>query len=154
MNRMLWTVALAACMAAVPVATATAAEVAVAPVAGAPVKLADAFDRGAVEVSVYVVPGFGDGRRLRVALKNLTADRLRVTIPAGASALEVGDPLPALYLYAGTARTLSLAPGKYADPVDIDQTGTLRALDGTFWLWVKDGKPQFRGQITTGNVTP
>jgi hypothetical protein len=144
--------AFAACVTAAPVATAT--DLAPAPVPNAPVPLANAYRSGAVEVSVYVVPGSGDGRQLRVALKNRTSERLRVGIPAGAITLEVGEPLPALYLYSAAARSLALAPGKYADPLDLDQTGTLRALDGTFWLSVDDGKPQFRGQVTTGPVTP
>ncbi len=41
-----------------------------------------------------------------------------------------------------------------ADAIDLTQTGTLRALDGQFWLSVKDGRPQFRGSITTGRVEP
>ncbi len=120
----------------------------------APVPITDAYASGAVEVSVYVVPGYGDGRKLRVALKSRTGAPLRVRIPAGAITLDVGEPIPTLYLNSAAARTLALTPAKYADPLDLEQTGILRALDGTFRLYVDDGKPQFRGQATTGRVAP
>lgn len=150
MGRIVRTLAFAACMAAA--LASRAADVAGMPAGSAAMPLADAYARGAVEVSVYVVPGYGDGRKLRVALKNRTGARLRVVIPAGALALDAGDPIPALYLYAASARTLALVPGRFSDPLDLAQTGTLRALDGTFWLYVDDGKPQFRGEVTTGRV--
>lgn len=152
MNRIVIAVALAAC--AMLAAASRAAEIAPAPAAAASVPITDAYASGAVEVSVYVVPGYGDGRKLRLAFRNRTADRLRVTVPKGAVELVVGEPIPALYVYSPTARTLSLPPGRFADPLDLAQTGTLRALDGTFWLYVDGGKPQFRGEITTGNVGP
>jgi len=152
MDRIVKTLAFAACMTAA--LAGRAAGVAIAPAANATVSLGDAYAKGAVEVSVYVVPGYGDGRKLRVALKNRTSAPMRVAVPSGAIALDVGEPIPTLYLYSARARTLALVPGKFADPLDLAQTGTLRALDGTFWLYVDDGKPQFRGEITTGAVTP
>lgn len=152
MNRGIAALALAACMTAA--AGGRAADVAVAAASTAPVSIADAYASGAIEVSVHVVPGYGDGRKLRIALRNRTGARMRVNIPAAAIALDVGDPLPALYLYSPHARTLALAPGKFADPLDLTQTGTLRALDGTFILFVDGGKPQFRGEVTTGQVAP
>jgi hypothetical protein len=152
MGRIRTAFALAACIAAAP-GTAAAAGAVAAP-AKAPVPLAQAFAGGAVELSVHVVPGYGDGRKVRVAVRNRTSAPLRVGIPAGSIALEVGDPLPTLYLYSAAARTLALAPGKVADPVDLAQTGTRRALDGTFRLFVDDGKPQFRGEATLGDVPP
>ena len=152
MNRIVTAVALAAC--AMLATESRAAEIAPAPAAAAAVPIADAYASGAVEVSVYVVPGYGDGRKLRIAFRNRTANRLRVTVPKGAIELDVREPMPTLYLYSPAARTLSLSPGKFADPLDLVQIGTLRALDGTFWLHVDAGKPQFRGQVTTGNVGP
>lgn len=118
------------------------------------VALADAFRAGAVELSVWVVPGTGDGRSLRVGLRNRTPQPLRVAIPAGATALDVGEPIGTLHVKSSTRRTLSIAPGATAGPVTLAQTGARRATDGTFTLWVADGKPEFRGQVTTGSVTP
>lgn len=151
MHRIVTMLAFAACLAG---PAGAGAEATVAPAADAVVALSDAYARGAVEVSVYVVPGYGDGRKLRVALASRTGTRMRVAIPAGAITLDVGEPLPALYLYSPRARTVTLAPGKFSDPVDLAQTGMLRALDGTFWLYADDGKPQFRGEVTTGKVAP
>ncbi len=152
MHRIVTTLALAGWLAAGSVG-ARADAVSAAP-SNAPVPITDAYASGAVEVSVYVVPGYGDGRKLRVAFKSRTGTPLRVRIPASAIALDVGEPIPTLYLYSTAARTLTLAPGKYTDPLDLEQTGTLRALDGTFWLYVDNGKPQFRGRATTGQVAP
>lgn len=117
-----------------------------------PVPLAQAFRDGKLELSVYVVPGYGDGRKLRVAVKNRTGEAMRVTIPAGATALAVGDPIGTLNLASRARRTLTIGAGKFANPVDLAQTGSPRAIDGTFWLYVEDGKPQFRGTVTTGDV--
>lgn len=153
--------ALAACALAVgaPVAAELAASPATTtkPAAGkaaaaAPVPLGDAFARGAVELSVWVVPGTGDGRSLRVGLRNRTPQPLRVAIPAGVTALDVGEPIGTLHVKSSTRRTLSIAPGATAGPVTLAQTGARRATDGTFTLWVADGKPEFRGQVTTGSV--
>lgn len=152
MSRIVTTLVLAACIFAS--AGGVCSDAVVAPAPPAPVPIADAYASGAIEVSVYVVPGYGDGRKLRVALENRTGTRMRVTIPAGAIMLDVGEPLPALYLYSSSARTLALAPGKFSDPLDLAQTGLLRALDGTFRLFVDGGTPQFRGQVTTGRVAP
>ncbi len=94
MDRIVMTLAFAACMTAA--FAGRAADGAIAPSANAALSLDEAYAKGAVEVSVYVVPGYGDGRKLRVALKNRGDARLRVRIPAGAIALDVGDPIPAL----------------------------------------------------------
>ena len=120
----------------------------------APVALGDAFARGDVALSVAVVPGTGDGRALRVGVRNATSRPLRVAIPAGATALDVGEPIGTLHLKSATRRTLSIAPGATAGPVNLAQTGARRAIDGTFTVWVAAGKPEFRGQVTTGNVGP
>lgn len=125
-----------------------------APKAPAPVALADAFRNGQVVLSVWVVPGTGDGRALKVGIKNTTKAKLRVAIPAGPTALDVGSPIGTLNVRAASRRVLAIGPGATAGPVNLAQTGAQRAIDGTFTLWVADGKPEFRGEVTTGNVGP
>jgi hypothetical protein len=116
------------------------------------VPIADAFRNGDVELSVWVVPGTGDGRSLRIGIKNATRQPLRVAIPAGVTELDVGEPIGTLNVKSATKRTLTIAPGTTAGPVTLAQVGARRAIDGTFSLWVADGKPEFRGEVTTGIV--
>jgi hypothetical protein len=130
-----------------PAAQLTAAK----PAAAGPVTLADAFASGRVELAVYVVPGTGDGRTVRVAVSNKSGAPLQLIIPAGATALAVGSPLETFTVKSATKRTLSIAPGTTAKPIDLAQTGDRRAIDGTFWLTVIDGNPSFRGSVTAGN---
>lgn len=120
----------------------------------AAVPLAAAFDAGSVQLHVWVVPGTGDGRTLRIGIRNVTDARLSVRIPKGASVLAVADPIGTLNLKAPKAVTLRIAPGATGGPVDVAQTGAQRAIDGSFTLYVQDGKPEFRGQVTTGTVSP
>ena len=120
--------------------------------AGPAVPIADAFRAGDVELSVWVVPGTGDGRSLRIGIRNATRQPLRVAIPAGVTAFDVGEPIGTLNVKSATKRTLKIAPGATAGPISLAQVGARRAIDGTFSLWVADGKPEFRGEVTTGNV--
>ena len=98
------------------------------------------------------MPGTGDGRSLRIGIRNATQHPLRVAIPAGVTALDVGEPIGTLNVKSSTKRTLKIAPGATAGPVGLTQVGVRRAIDGTFSLWVADGKPEFRGEVTTGDV--
>lgn len=120
----------------------------------AAVTLAEAFRSGTLALAVYVVPGTGDGRTLRIGIRNTGETPLRLVIPAGATALDVGDPIGTLHLRASARKTMTIAPHATARPVDLAQTGTRRAIDGKFRITFEDGKPSFRGEVTTGDVTP
>ena len=143
-----------ACVAAADLAAPAGTAAKPPPRQAAPVALGDAFARGDVVLSVWVVPGTGDGRSLRVGVRNATGQPLRVAIPAGATALDVGEPIGTLNVKSAKRRTLAIAPGATAGPVNLAQTGVRRAVDGTFTLWVADGRREFRGEVTTGVVGP
>ncbi len=118
----------------------------------APVSLAEAFKRGKVELAVTVVPGSGDGRSLSVGFRNKTDSVLHLAIPPGQTTLDVGSPLEKLQLVAASATALDIAPGTTSKAVMLSQTGTRRAIDGTFAVTVFEGTPLFSGSATMGTV--
>jgi len=122
--------------------------------AAGPVLLPDAFRKGQVELSVTVAPTSTDGRDLRVSFRNKGDALLRLSIPAGPTTLDVGTPLDKLRLQAAAAKTLEIAPGATSAAVDMTQTGTRRAVQGTFAVTVYEGQPLFSGNVTMGTVKP
>jgi hypothetical protein len=118
------------------------------------VSLADAFKGGRVELAVTVVGGSGDGRSLRVGFKNKGDDMLHLTIPAGATTLDVGSPVDKLRLQSGAAKSLDIAPGATSPAMELAQTGSRRAIEGTFAVNVYEGTPLFSGSVTMGTVKP
>src|SRR5206468_9138976 len=96
------------------------------------VSLADAFKGGRVELAVTVVGGTGDGRSLRVGFKNKGDDVLHLTIPAGATTLDVGSPIDQLRLQSAAAKSLDIAPGVSWPAIKLAQTGSRRAIGGNF----------------------
>ena len=122
--------------------------------ASASVSLADAFKTGRVELAVTVVGGTGDGRSLRVGFKNKGDDVLHLIIPAGATTLDVGTPIDKLRLQAAVATSLDIASGATSPVMELGQTGTRRAIDGSFAVNVYEGTPLFSGSVTMGTVKP
>jgi hypothetical protein len=119
--------------------------------AAGPMLLADAFRKGQVELAVTVVPGDA-GKNLRITFKNKGATPLRLTVPAGPTTLEVGTPLGQLRLQAAAAKSLDIAPGTTSPAVEIAQTGTQRAVAGSFVLSVYEGTPLYSGSVTMDTV--
>ena len=121
--------------------------------ANASVSLADAFKSGRVELAVTVVGG-SDGRSLRVGFKNKGDDVLHLTIPAGATTLDVGSPIDKLRLQSAAAKSLDIAPGATSPAMELTQTGTRRPIDGSFVVNVYEGTPLYSGSVTMGTVKP
>lgn len=135
---------------AVQTAVAAANKPAAAP---GPLTLADAYRRGQVELAVAVASS--DGRNLRVTFKNKGDAPLNLTIPAGATTLDVGTPLDKLRLEAAAAaKTLAIAPGATSPAVDLQQSGARRAVKGTFVITVYEGTPLYSGSVTVDTVKP
>lgn len=131
------------------VETAKEADAPAAPAAPAgPVALADAYKKEQVQLSIEVQPEPKNGSRLRVTFKNKSDAPLKLLIPAGATALEVGIPIDTLHLQSATAKTLDIAPGKSSPPVDLTQSGSYRAVKGTFVISFYEGQPIFTGGVT------
>src|SRR5439155_8871994 len=122
--------------------------------AGAPMLLADAFKQGKVELSVSIAPGSSDGRNLRITFRNKGDAPLRLTIPAGATTLDVGTPLDKLRLEAAAAKSLEIVPGATSPVVELMQTGARRAVQGSFVLSVYEGTPLYSGSVTVDTVKP
>ena len=118
------------------------------------VSLADAFKSGRVELAVSVVGGTGDGRSLRVGFKNKSDDMLHLTIPAGATTLDVGSPVDQLRLQSAAAKSLDIAPGATSPAMELSQAGSRRAIEGSFAVNVYEGTPLFSGSVTMGTVKP
>ena len=116
--------------------------------------LADAFKAGRVELAVTVVGGSTDGRSLRVGFKNKGDDMLHLTIPAGATTLDVGSPVDKLRLQSSAAKSLDIAPGATSPAMELAQTGSRRAIEGSFAVNVYEGTPLFSGSVTMGTVKP
>ncbi len=118
------------------------------------VSLADAFKGGRVELLVTVAGGSGDGRSLRVGFKNKGDDMLRLAIPVGATTLDVGSPIDKLRLHSGAAKSLDIEPGATSPAIELAQTGSRRAIEGSFAVNVYEGTPLFSGSVTMGTVKP
>ncbi|NDP43509.1 MAG: hypothetical protein GZ089_12465 [Aromatoleum sp.] len=121
-------------------------------VAPGPTTLADAYRKGQVELAVAVASG--DGRNLRVTFKNKGNALLNLTIPVGATTLDVGTPLDKLRLEAAAAKTLAIAPGATSPAVDLQQSGARRAVKGSFVITVYEGTPLYSGSVTIDTVKP
>jgi hypothetical protein len=117
-----------------------------------PITLADAFRRGQVELAVTVASA--DGRNLRVTFKNKGDAPLSLTIPAGATTLDVGTPIDKLRLDAAAAKTLTIAPGATSPALDLQQTATRRAVKGSFVISVYENTPLYSGSVTVDTVKP
>jgi hypothetical protein len=120
--------------------------------AAGPILLADAFKNGQVELAVSIVPTSGDGKNLRLTIKNRRQSPLLLTIPAGPTTLDVGVPLDKLRLVAAAAKSLEIAPGATSPPVEMTQTGARRAVRGSFVLSVYEGTPLYSGDVTVDTV--
>ncbi len=118
-------------------------------VAGPPVKLADAYRDGQAEVSVEVLAGSGNGSRLAVQFKNKSDLAIRLTIPAGPAALEVGGPVETLRFDSPSTWLFDLEPGETSPVVELLQTGARRTISGKFVSSMEGGKPAFSGDATT-----
>lgn len=119
-----------------------------------PVLLADAFNKGQVELAVTIASDASKGRNLRITFKNKGDRPLRLTIPAGPTTLEVGTPLDKLRLEAAAAKSLEIAPGATSPAVEMTQTGARRAVQGSFVLAVYEGTPLYSGSVTVDTVKP
>ena len=119
---------------------------------GPPVKLADAYRDGQAEVSVEVLAGSGNGSRLAVQFKNKSDLAIRLTIPAGPAALEVGGPVETLHLDSPSTWLFDLEPGETSPLVELSQTGARRAVSGKFASSMKGGKPVFSGDASVDAV--
>jgi hypothetical protein len=122
-----------------------------APAAG-PLTLVEAYDKEQVELSIEVLANPGDGSRLRVTIKNKGEAPLKLVIPSGASALEVGTPIDTLKLVSDAEKTLEIAPGKSSPPVDLSQAGDYRPVKGRFVVSVYEGTQLFSGSVTMDHV--
>jgi hypothetical protein len=117
-----------------------------------PVLLAEAFRKGQVELAVTIASDASKGRNLRVTFKNKGERPLRLTIPAGPTTLDVGTPLDKLRLEASAAKSLDIAPGATSPAVEMTQTGSRRAVQGSFVLSVYEGTPLYSGSVTVDTV--
>jgi hypothetical protein len=132
-------------------ATAASTETAK-PAPPGPLTLADAFKKEQVELSVEVLDEPSDGSRLRIVFKNKGEAPLKLVIPSGATALDVGTPIDTLNLESASEKTLELAPGKTSPPIDLTQTGDYRPVKGKFVVSVYEGTPLFSGSVTMDHV--
>lgn len=55
---------------------------------------------------------------------------VRLVIPTGATALDVGTPIDTLTLQSAAEKTLEIAPGRTSPPIALTQTGRYRAVKG------------------------
>ena len=120
--------------------------------AAGPVLLADAFKKGQVELAVTIAPDASKGKNLRITFKNKGQRPLRLTIPAGATTLDVGTPLDTLRLEAAAAKSIEIAPGATSPAVEMTQAGARRAVQGSFVLSVYEGTPLYSGSVTVDTV--
>ena len=132
-------------------ATAASAETAK-PAPPGPLTLADAFKKERVELSIEVLDEPGEGSRLRVVFKNKGESPLKLVIPAGSTALDVGTPIDTLNLESAAEKTLELGPGKSSLPIDLTQTGDYRPVKGRFVVSVYEGTQLFSGSVTMDHV--
>jgi hypothetical protein len=132
-------------------ATAAATEGA-SPAPPGPLTLADAFKKEQVELSVEVLANPKDGSRMRVVFKNKGETPLKLVIPAGSTALDVGTPIDILNLESAAEKTLEIAPGKTSPPIDLAQTGDYRAVKGRFVISIYEGTQLFSGGVTMDHV--
>jgi hypothetical protein len=121
-------------------------------VAAGPVPLAEAFRRGQVELAVTIAPDASHGKNLRITFRNKGERALRLSIPAGSTTLDVGTPLDKLRLETAAAKILEIAPGATSPAVEMTQTGTRRAVQGSFVLSVYEGTPLYSGSVTVDTV--
>jgi len=121
-------------------------------VAAGPVLLGDAFRKGQVELTVTIAPDASNGKNLRITFRNKGERPLRLTIPAGPTTLDVGTPLDKLRLEAAAAKSLEIAPGATSPAVEMTQTGSRRAVQGSFVLSVYEGTPLYSGSVTVDTV--
>jgi hypothetical protein len=115
--------------------------------AGPPVKLGDAYRDGQIELAVEVLSGSGDGSRLEVRFKNKTDEPLRLTIPVGSTALEVGQPLETLSLESASTWLFDIEPGETSPGIELSQSGVRRAVAGKFVASTSGGKPLLSGDV-------
>lgn len=127
-----------------PAAARAAAPRAQRSAAGPPVRLADAYEEGQVELSVEVAPGSA-GSGLRVVFKNTSDEAIRLAIPSGATTLTAAPPVETLRLESASTWVFDLEPGESSDPVELSQTGSRRVARGKFVISLSRGKPVFSG---------
>ena len=108
-----------------------------------PVKLAEAYGDGQVEVRADIAGG-----SLKVSFKNISQDSLRLTIPSGPTALEVGPPVGTLRLESPSTWLFDLAPGEASETVELGQGGSPRVATGKFSAHLSNGKPVFSGDAS------
>jgi hypothetical protein len=120
--------------------------------AGPPAKLADAFRDGQIELAVEVLSGSQDGSRLEVRFKNTTEEAIRLTIPAGTTALDVGQPVQTLGLESASTWLFDIEPGETSPAIELSQSGARRAVKGQFVVSNSGGKPLLSGNVIVDAV--
>jgi hypothetical protein len=106
-----------------------------------PVKLAEAYGDGQVEIQADAAGSNG----LKAAFKNISQESIRLTIPSGPTALEVGAPVGTLRLESASTWLFDLGPGETSETVELGQSGAPRVASGRFSAHRRDGKPVFTG---------
>jgi hypothetical protein len=108
--------------------------------ASPPVKLAEAYADGQVEIRVETADG-----RLNAVFYNRSGEAIRLTIPSGPTALEIGAPVGTLRLDSASTWLFDLAPGETSEAVELGQGGSPRVLRGRFTAHRSGGKAVFAG---------
>ena len=106
-----------------------------------PVKLAEAYGQGQVEI---LAEASGSGG-LKASFKNISQEWIRLTIPSGPTPLEVGAPVGTLRIESASTWLFDLAPGEISETVELGQSGAPRVARGKFAAHLSDGKPVFSG---------
>jgi hypothetical protein len=109
-----------------------------------PVKLAEAYGDGRVEILADAAGSSG----LQATFKNISQETIRLTIPSGPTALEVGSTVGTLRLESASTWLFDLAPGETSEPVELAQGAAPRVTSGKFSAHLEGGKPVFSGHAT------
>lgn len=112
--------------------------------ASTPVKLAEAYGDGQVEIQADAAGSSG----LKATFKNISLETIRLTIPSGPTALEVGAPVGTLRLESASTWLFDLGPGETSETVELGQSGAPRVISGKFSAHLSGGKPVFSGNAT------
>ena len=112
--------------------------------AAPPVKLAEAYGEGQVEILADAAGSSG----LKAAFKNISQESIRLTIPSGLTALEVGAPVGTLRLESASTWLFDLSPGETSETLELGQSGASRVISGRFSAHLSGGKPVFTGDAS------
>jgi hypothetical protein len=112
--------------------------------AATPVKLAEAYGDGQVEILADAAGSTG----LKATFKNISQESIRLAIPSGPTSLEVGAPVGTLRLESASTWLFDLAPGETSEAVELGQNGPSRVISGKFSAHLSGGKPVFTGNAS------